>query len=179
MRLLHAFVSGITRLNDFIGRWISYVIFALTIFLLIGIFYRYVLGAPLVWTTEATQLLFGLYSVMAGGYIMAHRGHVNVDLLYSWLPRRAQAGIDIFTSTLFFLFTGCLVYFGGTLAWDSIQSLESSYSAWNPPIYPFKAAIPVAAVLLLLQGLAKLIEDIEVACGRPDRQRSNAGHVDT
>lgn len=180
MRSLYAFINGVTRLNDFIGRWISYLIFALFAFLLLGVFFRYVLGSPTVWTTEATQLLFGLYAVMSGGYIMAHRGHVNVDLLYSALPRRARAGLDIFTSILFFLFTGILLYFGYVIAWDSISSMETSYSAWNAPVYPFKAAIPVAAFLLLLQGLAKLIEDIAIALDiEPKNARTGASEAES
>lgn len=165
MRLLYAFINGITRLNDWIGRLVSFLVFAMFLVLLLGVFYRYMLDAPRVWTTELTQFLFGLYAVMSGGYVMAHRGHVNVDLLYSVLPRRARAGLDVLTSSLFFLFTITLLYYGGIIAWESVDSMETSYSAWNPPVWPFKIAIPVAAFLLLLQGIAKLVEDIAIAVG--------------
>ena len=49
------------------------------------------------------------------------------------------------------------------MARESISSWESSYSAWNPPIWPVKLAIPVGTALLVLQGLVKLLEDIAVA----------------
>src|SRR5690606_31223947 len=94
---------------------------------------------------------------------MAHRGHVNVDLLYSSLPVRVRACIDIFTSILFFIFMGAVLYYGTDMALVSIESMETSYSAWNPPIWPVKAAIPIAAFLLLLQGVVKLLEDILIA----------------
>jgi TRAP-type mannitol/chloroaromatic compound transport system permease small subunit len=44
--------------------------------------------------------------------------------------------------------------------------METSFSAWNPPVWPIKAAIPVGTALLLLQGIAKLFEDIAIATGR-------------
>ena len=61
---------------------------------------------------------------------------------------------------LFFLFSGMLLIYGGSLAWDSLSRFEHSQSAWNPPLYPAKLMIPFAAILLMLHGLAKLIRDI-------------------
>ena len=176
MRLTSAFIDGITRLNDFIGRWISYLVYGMFALLILEVFFRYVLGGPTVWTNELSQMLFGLYTIMAGGYIMAHREHVNVDLLYAALPRRTQAVIDIFTSVIFFLFTLALLYFGGSMAWESIQGMETSFSAWNPPVWPIKLAIPLGTALLLLQGIGKLCDDIAVATGKKtDDRRSVRG----
>lgn len=174
MRVIHGFINGVTRLNDVIGRWISGLIFVIFSLLIFEVSSRYLFGSPNVWTNELAQLLFGLYGVMAGGYVMAHREHVNVDLLHSYLPRRAQAGVDIFTSLVFFIFTLALLYFGGSMAWESIKTMETSYSAWNPPIYPIKAAIPIATFLLLLQGIAKLLGDIIIACNLEPKKDDHA-----
>lgn len=163
MRALSAFMTGVTRMNKLIGKWVSYLIFAMFVFLLMEVGFRYLFNSPTVWTNELTQMLFGVYAVMSGGYIMAHRGHVNVDLVYSHITRRGQAVTDIITSTVFFAFTLALLYFGVDIARESIASLETSYSAWNPPIWPVKLAIPVGTGLLVLQGLVKLLEDIAIA----------------
>ncbi|ASK36130.1 TRAP transporter small permease subunit [Alloalcanivorax mobilis] len=163
MRVLSSFINGVTRLNDFLGRWFSYLILVIFALLILEVGLRYIMGAPTVWTNELSQLLFGVYAVMSGGYVMAHRGHVNVDLLYSHLSVRAQAWLDVFTSVLMFIFLFALLYFGISMAMESIQSLETSYSAWNPPIWPVKAALPIATALLTLQCLAKLLGDLAVA----------------
>lgn len=163
MRALSAFMTGVTRMNKLIGKWVSYLIFAMFVFLLMEVGFRYLFNSPTVWTNELTQMLFGVYAVMSGGYIMAHRGHVNVDLVYSHMTPRGQAVTDILTSTVFFAFTLALLYFGVDIARESIASLETSYSAWNPPIWPVKLAIPVGTGLLVLQGLVKLLEDIAIA----------------
>lgn len=169
MQLLYKLIRGTTRLNEVIGRWMSYLIFLITAAMLLGVLFRYVFNLPLAWSTELTQLLFGLYAVMSGGYVLAHKQHVNVDLFYSGLSRRAQAILDVMTSVLFFLFIGVLLYFTTSMAFDSIALMETSNSAWNPPIYPFKVAIPIAIFLVLLQGIAKLIEDLAIAFGMPDQ----------
>ncbi|MDC0661162.1 TRAP transporter small permease subunit [Marinobacter sp. SS21] len=163
MKALPAFMRGVTRLNDFIGRGIALLVFAMFLFLLLEVGFRYLFNSPTVWTNELTQLVFGFYAVMSGGYILAHRAHVNVDLLHTHLPPRGRALVDILTSSMFFIFTLALLYFGVEMARESINSMETSYSAWNPPIWPVKLAIPVATVLLILQGLVKLLQDIAVA----------------
>src|SRR5690606_41000215 len=58
------------------------------------------------------------------------------------LPRRARAFCDVLTSGAFFLFAGTVLYFGASMAWDSLSRLEHSQSAWNPPLYPVKLTIP-------------------------------------
>lgn len=158
---MRAFVNGITRLNNFIGSAIAWLVVFMTVFLLIEIFSRYVLSQPTVWANELTQLIFGFYAVMSGGYILAQRGHVNVDIFYSSFSSRTQAIVDLCTSVLFFMFLAALLYFGSSMALESISSFERSYSAWNPPIWPVKLSIPIGCLLLLLQGIAKLIQDAE------------------
>ena len=162
MRALHNAMRGITRLNDALGRLVSLLILAIFVLLIAEILFRYLAGAPKVWTGELTQLLFGVYAVLSGGYIIAHGGHVNVDILHSRFSPRMRAAVDVFTSFLFLAFVGALLYFGSALAWESVSFWERSQSAWDPPIWPVKLAIPIGAALLLLQGLVKLVQDVMV-----------------
>ncbi|NLO80384.1 MAG: TRAP transporter small permease subunit [Xanthomonadaceae bacterium] len=165
MRALFGLLRLITCLNVWVGKITAFFVVPIFLLILIEVFMRYFLGAPAVWTNELAQLIFGVYSIMAGGYLAVSNGHVNVDIVYARFPERARAVIDILTSTLFFLFIGSLLYFGVSMALDSMSTWERSQSAWNPYIWPFKLMIPVAATLLLLQGIVKLIKDILIAAG--------------
>ncbi len=165
MRPVFAFMRGVTRLNELVGRWVAHLIFAIFFLLIAEVFLRYTFRAPTVWTNELGQLLFGAYAVLSGGYLLARNGHVNVDIVYSKCPRRTRAWIDILTSILFFAFAVVLLWQGWLFAYEAIEKLETSQSAWNPSIWMFKAMIPVGAALLLLQGIVKLIQDIMIAAG--------------
>lgn len=165
MRTLHTFMRGITRFNDWLGRWVSRLLLVVFFLLMAELLFRYFAGAPKVWTAELAQMLFGVYAVLSGGYIMAHSGHANVDLLHSHFPPRLKALVDIITSMMFFAFIGGVLYFGGSMAYDSISFWEHSQSAWNPPVWPIKLMIPVGATLLLLQGIVKIMQDIATALG--------------
>ena len=71
-----------------------------------------------------------------------------------------------------------MIWVGSTMAWTSFQQGEGTGTPWNPAIWPVKFAIPIAGVLLLLQGIANLLRDLGVARqalmspGRPGRIRA-------
>ncbi len=170
MKALHHFLRLIDWINEQVGKILSYFMLLIFVLLMMEVVRRYLLNSPTVWANELTQMLFGAYVILCGGYILASGGHVNVDILYSRLSRRAQALLDIITTVLFFMFGLMLFVYGGSLAWESLSTFERSQSAWNPPIYPVKLMIPLGAGLLLLQGVAKLIRDILiVVTGEVDR----------
>ena len=160
MSILKTFLKFIDAVNDQVGNFLSYFLFFFFLLLFMEVILRYFFNSPTVWANELAQMLFGAYAILAGGYILRTGGHVNVDILYSRLSKKSRAALDIFTSILFFLFCGMLLIYGGSLAWDSLSRFEHSQSAWNPPLYPAKLMIPLAALLLMLQGLAKLIRDV-------------------
>lgn len=158
---------AVTRLNRWIGKIAAWIILPIFALLIIDVAMRYLVGRPAIWTSELAQLVFGVYAVIGGGYLLAERAHVNVDIFYGKFPRKRKAKVDIATSILFFMFMAVLMYQGTDLAWDSIDKLETSQSIWNPPVWPVKLMIPVAGLLLLLQGIVRLVADIRVALGLP------------
>jgi TRAP-type mannitol/chloroaromatic compound transport system permease small subunit len=160
MNKQNAFLEIIDRVNDWLGRILAFGILPIFVLVFGEVIWRYFLKSPTVWANELTQLIFGAYALLCGGYILRWKGHINVDILYSRFSTKGKAIVDIATSVLFFLFCGMILLFGGSLAWESLESLEHSQSAWNPPIYPVKLMLPVGAALILLQGIAKLIRDI-------------------
>ncbi len=166
MSTLNALLSLIDAINDWVGKVLSYFLFAFFALLLMEVVLRYFFNSPTVWGNELAQLLFGTYAVVGGGYILRTGGHVNVDIIYARFSTKTKAALDIITSVLFFLFCGMLLVYGGSLAWDSLSRFEHSQSAWNPPLYPAKLMIPLAAILLIVQGLAKLIRDFLILFGK-------------
>ncbi|MEM1314333.1 MAG: TRAP transporter small permease subunit [Pseudomonadota bacterium] len=166
MTTLTAIARAITTLNRLLGRFLSYGVLILFLLLLSDVIFRYVAQAPMVWSAELSVLIFGPYAILGGGYLLARRQHVNVDLFYGELPPKGKALIDVATSFLFFLFIWILVTQSWSLAWDSVSRWERSFlSTWQPYVWPSKLMIPVAAVLLLIQGVIKLIADICILIG--------------
>ncbi len=156
----------IDKINERLGRILSLGILLIFGLMILEVVQRYVFNSPTVWANELTQMIFGAYVVLSGGHLLWCKGHVNVDILYSRMSPRGRAMADVATSVVFFAFCMMLLYYGGSLAWDSLERLERSRSAWNPPLYPVKLTIPLGALLVLLQGLVKLIRDILFLMGK-------------
>ncbi|MEC3769216.1 TRAP transporter small permease subunit [Cupriavidus sp. SS-3] len=146
-------------LSTFVGQAASWLIIGLTLMISYEVFSRYALGTPHAWVFDASNMLYGALFMLAGAYTLAKRGHVRGDILYGFLSPQMQASIDLVLYLAFF-FPGVIA-----LAWAGIDFFEvslaqnehSSIAADGPPIYPFKAVIPVAGALLLLQGVAETI----------------------
>ncbi len=158
---------AITRLNRWIGENVAWLVLPMFVMLIFDVAMRYLVGRPTIWTSELTQLVFGFYAVIGGGYLLAERAHVNVDIFYGGLPRRRKALVDVATSFLFFLFLAVLLWQGGSMAWESAEKLETSQSIWNPHVWPVKLAVPLAGVLLLAQGVVRLVADVRILMGLP------------
>lgn len=157
--------GAITRLNVWVARIAAWLIVPMFLLLMADVIMRYVVGSAEIWTAEFAQLVFGVYAVICGGYLLVERAHVNVDILYGRFSRVAKAKVDLATSFLFFLFLGVLIWQSADMAWESAEKFERSNSIWNPHIWPVKLAIPIAGVLLLLQGLVRITSDIRTVMG--------------
>ena len=105
-----------------------------------------------------------LYITLLGAaWLLRKEGHVNMDIFYNRLSPRKRAILDVLTASFFFFFIGLMLWKGGILAWESIIKLDTSPTVNRYLLYPVKMVIPVAAVLLLLEGTIKFITDLRIA----------------
>jgi TRAP-type mannitol/chloroaromatic compound transport system permease small subunit len=154
------------RVIDGFSEW-SGLIFCWLILPLVGsLFYevvaRYVFHAPTVWAFDVSYMLYGSFFMLGAAYALFRGGHIRTDMFYSrWSPEK-QGLIDAICY-LFFFFPGMafLLYMGGVEAWHSWTIRETSdQSPWHPPLYPFKAVIPITAIMLLVQGFAEFLKSL-------------------
>ena len=131
---------GITKLNLWVGKACAWLIVPMFVALITDVVMRYVVGTVTIWTAELAQLIFGVYSVIAGGYLLVERAHVNVDIIYGKFTKEKKAKVDLATSFLFVIFMLVLIWQSTDMAWESFAKRETSYSIWDPYIWPVKAA---------------------------------------
>lgn len=149
----------IDRFNTWIGQLFGWLVLALTLFVSFEVFSRYVLSNPHAWAFDMMNMLYGGLFMMAGAYTLSKNGHVRGDVLYGFFPPRLQAGLDLTLYILFFI-PGVVAMFwaGYHFAAESWAIMEhSNITANGPPIYPFKAIIPLAGFCLLLQSFVEMV----------------------
>jgi TRAP-type mannitol/chloroaromatic compound transport system permease small subunit len=156
----------VDKVSTWVGQFFSWLIVALTLSITWEVFSRYALDRPHDWMFDAMIQMYGTLFMMAGAYTLSKNGHVRGDVLYSFFRPRTQATIDLILYIVFFLpGTFALTYAGYFYAADSLRILEhSSVTADGPPVYQFKAVIPLAGAFLLAQGVVEIIRCI--ACIR-------------
>ena len=153
-RLLHT-ADGISTV---VGKAAAWLIIGLMTLVCVEVFKRYILGQPTAWIFDVSNMFYGSLFMLAGAYTLAQNAHVRGDFLYSSFRPRTQATLDLILYITFFLpGIAALVYAGFDYARDSWRIGEHSATLSGPPIYPFKAVIPIAGALVLLQGAAEII----------------------
>jgi len=136
------------------AKWLIYAIAALMLFEVVS---RYSFNSPTSWGPELATLLFGPFFLLGGPYLLHLRGHVAVDIVSANARGRLKVILALSAVLLAMLFGLILLWFSVPLAWQSYQYGETSYSAWNPPVWPAKMVLPIAALLLVLQSVAEIV----------------------
>jgi len=160
--VLKVALSIIDKVNVWVARIVSWIVILIILVTVYEVIMRYVFNAPTDWAFELNYLLHGPYFLLLGAYTLAQGGHVNVDIFYSKLSPRRRAAIDLLTAPIFFLFVVSMFWYGGKFALQSLAFHENLSSAWAPPIYPVKMVIPLAAGMVIMQGLVKFIRDLHL-----------------
>ena len=151
-------ISRINAVNEFVGKAAGWMILVLTFSMAFEVFSRYLFNRPTTWAFDFSLMLYGAYFMLGSAYTLARNAHVRGDIFYRNFPPRTQAIIDLSLYILvFFPAMIALIFVGWNYFLASFTIRESSaFSPYARPIYPLKAAIPVAAFFLLLQGVAQV-----------------------
>lgn len=169
-RALVAVVRAIDGLAQWSGRVFCWLIVPLVVALTYEVIARYVFHAPTIWAYDVAYMLYGSHFMLGAAYTLYKGGHIRTDIFYQNWSVRTRGVVDA-TLYLFLFFPGIALFFWMGLqealhAWDIRE--VSDASPWRPILYPFKAVIPVALVLLMIQGLSEFLKGAYAALkGRP------------
>ncbi|MGJ7493659.1 TRAP transporter small permease subunit [Variovorax sp. RT4R15] len=152
------FLHAVDRFSMVVGKTFAWLIVVLMLVVCGEVFKRYALNAPTAWIFDANNMLYGTLFMMGGAYTLAQAGHVRGDFFYGRMKPRTQAALDLALFALFFLpGVVALSWSGWTYFNESLAMREQTFNADPLPLYPFKFVIPVAGLVLLIQGVAEMV----------------------
>jgi TRAP-type mannitol/chloroaromatic compound transport system permease small subunit len=156
---VQSFLYAIDALSTWVGKLFAWLIVVLMTVVCIEVFKRYILNAPTAWIFDAENMLYGTLFMMCGAYTLAQNAHVRGDFLYSSMRPRTQASLDLFLYLLFFIpGIAALIYSGWIFAVESWTINEhSTVTADGPPVWQFKFVLPLAGVMVMIQGVAEIV----------------------
>jgi TRAP-type mannitol/chloroaromatic compound transport system permease small subunit len=156
---VQSFLHAIDGLSTWVGKLFAWLIVVLMTVVCVEVFKRYILNAPTAWIFDVENMIYGTLFMMCGAYALAQNAHVRGDFLYSSMRPRTQASLDLFLYLLFFIpGIAALIYSGWIFAGESWRINEhSTVTADGPPVWQFKFMIPLAGVMVMIQGIAEIV----------------------
>ncbi len=155
-------LDTIDKINRWIGKAVSFFVLLVMGITLLEVFLRYGFNRPTMWVHETSQQIFAIAFLLGSAYTLQEGGHVRVDIFYRRLSTRGRAIIEIVSSLFYFIFIGVLLWKGGEMAYESVTMLERTQTPWEPYVFHVILALPIAALLLLLQGIADFIRNLKI-----------------
>ncbi|WP_114388740.1 TRAP transporter small permease subunit [Notoacmeibacter marinus] len=147
----------VTALNRTLFQLTKWLIYVIVLLMLWEVLSRYFFAQPTSWAPELATLIFGPFFLLGGPYLLHLGGHVAVDIVSASATGRFSKLLHLTGLILAAAFGLILLWFSLPLFMQSFAYGETSYSAWNPVLWPAKAFLPLSALLLALQALADAI----------------------
>jgi TRAP-type mannitol/chloroaromatic compound transport system permease small subunit len=166
-----AFLRYVDAINSWVGRVIGFAVIPITVIATIEVVLRYIFNRPTIWAWEINIQLMASMAILGAGYALLHGAHVKMDVFVERFSPRTRALIDLTTAVLFFFICVIIIYESAIMAWRAIEIREIFPSPLASPVYIFKSLLPFGAFLLLLQGIAKFIRDLDIVFSSKRRHK--------
>lgn len=117
---------------------------------------RYCFGIGSIASQELTQWLHGTAFLLAIGYGLKHDSHVRVDIFSQRWTKRKQALMEIIGIAVFLL-PFCIFWCWVSYDYVAVSWMqrEGSNSGGLPGWFLIKTLIPLSAILLIVQAIAR------------------------
>ena len=142
-----------------LGRWAGYLNLVLIVLVVTDIMLRWTLSLTAAWVIELEWHLFSLIFLLGIPYALQADRHVRVDLFYDRFKAADKRLVNLIGTALFLLpWAAVLLLTSWRYAAESWAAGEGSPNPNGIPYYfPIKAVVPLAAALLLVQGVALMV----------------------
>ena len=153
-------IRRIDRFTDATGRLVSLSMLFLVVSISYECFSRYLLNAPTIWVLDTSYIANGSAFMLGCAYTLLKGAHVRTDFLWDKYSERKKGAID-FASYVLLFYPTMIVFLAISVddAWYAFQIGETSeQSPWRPILWPFRASVPLAALLLMVQGVSETLK---------------------
>lgn len=155
--------GALERVNSVIGNTLCWAALLMLLLQFVIVLLRYVFGYSFIFLDEGVLYFHAAIFMLGAGYTFLVNAHVRVDIFYAKASERTQAKIDLF-GHLFLLAPALIV-----LIWFSWPAVRGSWAILEGPIsvggipasFLLKSLIPAYCVLLLVQGVAAFLRDLQ------------------
>lgn len=133
------------------------LIIIMTIIVIIHVFFRYALDAPLKWGEELARLMMVWAGLLGIGIALKEKDHVAIEVLTSKLSGKALAWCSLLSRVLIIGFVGLVFIWGINLTVESSGTyLPAMHISWA---WSF-LSVPVSAAIQLVFLISSCLQDV-------------------
>jgi len=158
-------VRVVDKFTDTTGTWIAWLNVPLVLAVAYEVIARYFFHAPTLWSFDVTYMLYGTIFMLGCAYALHKGAHIRTDFFYEKWSVKTKGVIDSISYIVFFfpaIFV--LLVVSWNEGWYAYSIGETSeQTPWRPILWPFKMVVPLACLLLLIQGISELIKSFYAA----------------
>lgn len=170
-------IRPIDAVSEWIGRLLAWLTLVMAVVTGVVVVMRYGFGSNSIALQESVVYMHAAVFLLGAGYTLKNEGHVRVDIFYRRFGPSNKAWVNS-VGTLVFLLPFCgFIFFS---SWDYVATAWrireiSSEPGGIPAIFLLKSLIPLAALLIALQGIAELLGNLLclMTDGRRRREKGN------
>ena len=158
-------VRTIDKFTDTTGTWVAWLNMPLVAAISYEVIARYVFHAPTIWSFDVTYMLYGTIFMLGCAYALHKGAHIRTDFFFEKWSVKTKGIIDSIAYLVFF-FPSLIVFFfvSAGEGWYAFTIGEvSEQTPWRPLLWPYKWVIPLAVLLLLIQGVSETIKSLWAA----------------
>ncbi len=133
---------------------------AMTVVVLLGVVFRYVLLSPLSWSEEVARYLMIWAASLAISIGIMRREHLGITFLISRIPPRAQKYVAFLVNLAVLWFLWILTKFGFYMALEGQTQLSPVLAKYKINMMWSLSAIPLAGALAIIQTVLQMMIDL-------------------
>lgn len=149
------------KVGNGLERMIEIPVFILSVLMtgivLLGVFFRYVIRAPLGWSEELSRYLMIWMALLSVGLCIWRHEHVGVTMAIKKFPR-------LIAKALIFVSNGLVMYFLFVLTWYGFRMAEGGKVQLSTALHTsmewWLMAVPASALVCMIMLACKMVLDI-------------------
>lgn len=140
-----------------IAKWLTVILMAgMTVSILLGVFFRFVVADPISWPPEAARFMMVAITMIAGSLAVRQLEHVGITFLVDIFPVRLRFAAYLFGFVLTAAFLIILLIYSYRLTFEA-GPLQQAPTLGIPMTIAF-VSLPLGAFMMLVQLAASLSE---------------------
>jgi TRAP-type mannitol/chloroaromatic compound transport system permease small subunit len=158
--IYYSIIRAIDGFSNITGQLISLTMLFLVAIITYEVVARYFFRAPTVWVYESSTMANGSAFMLGCAYALYKGAHVRTDIFWDNYSERTKGIVDLVSYLVLFfpVMITIMVISIDDVVHSYVTGERSQESLWRAIMWPFRASIPLAALLFMIQGVSEALK---------------------